>query len=348
MARLKLEELAELIRDLPDATVLAKTAAGSARCDDLFLCSLGFEERCLTIPSMLANIGYRADRAVYLAYSTNYNDNNVNLPALQEVLGCISSDVSAIQIDELDSAVHLGNMLRQMKSEALVSFDFSVSSNKTIFRLLRALMTVDIQLRLYYSEAAVYHPTEVEYNADPGRWSQDEMFGIEHGVREVVASTEYPGRHLDPLPNCVVVFPGFKPDRARAAINLVDPALLTRTDDSVKWILGVPHLTEDSWRLSAMRAINEIASDAPQYEVSTFEYKDSLGVLEQIYLNVQDRFNVSLAPFGSKMQALASCLFCHIHPDIRVIFASPKEYDASVYSKGAKALWQLGGESGAR
>jgi hypothetical protein len=105
--------------------------------------------------------------------------------------------------------------------------------------------------------------------------------------------------------------------------------------------LGVPHLLEDSWRIEAMRTINEIGPEMPQYEVSTFDYKECLGTLEQIYLGAQDSSNISLAPFGSKMQALAGCIFCHLHPDVRVIFASPKAYDASQYSKGAKATWEI-------
>jgi hypothetical protein len=202
-------------------------------------------------------------------------------------------------------------------------------------------LSTGCNLRLLYSEASVYHPTKEEYAADPGRWSRDEGFGIEHGVSEVAAGHEYPGRHLDPLPNSIIVFPSFKPDRARAAINLVDPALLTRPRQAVKWLLGVPHLPEDSWRLEAMRAINEVGPDAPQFEVSTFDYKESLATLEQAYLSSQDSNNVSLAPFGSKMQALAGCIFCHLHPDVRVIFASPKSYDASLYSKGVKAAWEI-------
>jgi hypothetical protein len=105
--------------------------------------------------------------------------------------------------------------------------------------------------------------------------------------------------------------------------------------------LGLPHLHEDLWRLEAMRMINEIGLDMPQHEVSTFDYKECLSILEQIYLAAQDSSNISLAPFGSKMQALAGCIFCQIHPDIRVIFASPKSYNASQYSNGVKATWEI-------
>jgi hypothetical protein len=342
MAHLRTIELAEILKDLPDAATFNPSTHVPLAREDLFICALGFEERCVTIPTMLARQGYTSRRAVFLEYSTNRIDNSVNLPRLEEALRSISSQVTAIQIDDLNSVAQLSQILDQIGAEPLsVRFDISVSSNKAMFRVLRALIAADVSLHVLYAEAATYHPTRSEYQTAPERWANEEGFGLEHGVSEVAASTEYPGRHLDPLPNCVLVFPSFKPDRAKAAINLVDPALLAKADDSVKWLLGVPHLAEDEWRLQIMRTINGIAPASPQYEVSTFDYKETLGTLEQLYRAAQDRFNISLAPFGSKMQALASCLFCHICPDVRVIFASPKEYDASLYSKGTKATWHL-------
>jgi hypothetical protein len=344
MAHVRVIELAEIIKALPDAAPLRLEKEQPVAADELFVCALGFEERCLTIPSQLAEGGYRARRAAYLEYGTNRDENSVNRPALKECLKRIARTVEVIQIDSLESAAEIRSILGGgFDTEELkrVTFDMSVASNRCVFRILGVLLSADCNLRLLYSEAKVYHPTKEEYARDPGRWSRDESFGIERGVSEVAASPEYPGRHLDPLPNSIIVFPSFKPDRARAAINLVDPALLTRPLNAVKWLLGVPHLPGDSWRLEAMRAINEISSDMPQFEVSTFDYKECLAILEQTYLTAQDSSNISLAPFGSKMQALAACLFCHLHPDVRVIFASPKRYDASQYSKGAKAMWEI-------
>jgi hypothetical protein len=344
MARVRVIELAEIIKTLPDAGPLRIEREPADGADELFICALGFEERCLTIPSQLAEGGYSARRAVYLEYGTNRDENAVNRPALKDCLKQIAQNVEVIQIDSPESAAEIRAILgsgfdaQELKR---VTFDISVASNRCIFRILRVLLSTECILRLLYCEAKVYHPTKEEYAREPSRWSRDESFGIEHGVSEVAASPEYPGRHLDPLPNSIIVFPSFKPDRARAAISLVDPALLTRPRNAVKWLLGVPHLPEDLWRLEAMRAINEIGADMPQFEVSTFDYKECLAILEQVYLMSQDSSNISLAPFGSKMQALAACLFCHVHPDVRVIFAAPKRYDASQYSRGTKAAWEM-------
>ncbi|MGO9270591.1 MAG: hypothetical protein ACLQOO_10120 [Terriglobia bacterium] len=230
MARLRMIELAEIMKLLPDAVPFRPEKEMPPEVDEVFICALGFEGRCLAIPSQLAEGKYRANRAVYFEYSTNRDDNTVNRPALEGALGRIARGTQVIQVDSLESPAQIRSLLEggvESGRPRRVTFDISVASNRLVFRVLGVLLSVDCHLRLLYSEARLYHPTKDEYASDPARWSRDEGFGTEHGVGEVGAAHEYPGRHLDPLPNSIIVFPSFKPDRARAAINLVDPALLT-------------------------------------------------------------------------------------------------------------------------
>ena len=56
---------------------------------------------------------------------------------------------------------------------------------------------------------------------------------------------------------------------------------------------------------------------------------------------MSERYTITLSPLGSKMQALGTALFCYMHPDVRVIFSTPKEYNATQYSKGCKEVWKL-------
>ena len=48
-----------------------------------------------------------------------------------------------------------------------------------------------------------------------------------------------------------------------------------------------------------------------------------------------------MSPLGSKMQALGTALFCYMHPEVRLVFALPKEYNAADYSTGCKDFWQV-------
>lgn len=165
--------------------------------------------------------------------------------------------------------------------------------------------------------------------------------GLERGVGNLETSIDYPGYHLDQLPDCLVLFPSFNGDRSKAVLSAVDPSLLTSPGKKVYWLLGLPHLEKDRWRISAMEMINEIPKGSLQIEVSTFDYKESIRVLESIYAEVGERYNLTLSPLGSKLQSLGTALFCYLHPEVRVLLATPREYNATRYSDGCKAIWKI-------
>jgi hypothetical protein len=242
------------------------------------------------------------------------------------------------------------NRLRQsLKSAAAASkahelrvlFDISVVSNRLLMRTMKVLMELDIDLTLLYSEAALYHPTLAEYQSDPTKWESGGPLALDFGVNQVEYGEEHPGYQVDQLPDCVISICGFSKDRTRAAISKVDPSLLTVPGDKVVCLVGVPHLPENHWRLAMMRKIHELGAEVPQYEVSTFDYKKTLCTLEEIYEARAGRFKFTLSPLGSKMQALGSALFCYLKPDIRVVFATPKQYNATLYSEGCRETWSI-------
>jgi hypothetical protein len=130
-------------------------------------------------------------------------------------------------------------------------------------------------------------------------------------------------------------------NQVKVSAGFVDPWLLSNPKDKVVWLIGVPHLDEDRWRLEAMKKINDISDRVPQYQVSTFDYKETLQVLEHLYVEKAETHTVTLSALGSKMQALGTALFCYIHPDVRVILSTPKEYNAAQYSEGCKNVWEI-------
>ena len=90
-----------------------------------------------------------------------------------------------------------------------------------------------------------------------------------------------------------------------------------------------------------MKDINRIGDTDNQYEVSTFDYKETMQILERLYTKKSEEHTITVSPLGSKLQALGTALFCYIHPDVRVIFSTPKEYNAAQYSDGCKNIWAL-------
>jgi hypothetical protein len=91
-----------------------------------------------------------------------------------------------------------------------------------------------------------------------------------------------------------------------------------------------------------MRWINDLEDqNVPQYEVSTFNYKEVLTRLEAIYQERWQDYKLTMSVMGSKFQALGAALFHVIHPDVRMMFAIPQEYNAKNYSKGCAEMWKI-------
>ncbi len=345
MARIVRRHFADVVGLLSSIAPLDLERAGTTA-DGLFLCALGFEPRCLTLPGHLSEIGYRSRRSAYLKYATNLDDNNLNLSELEHHLHVVSTPVDSLDADAADFPIRLRSLLDLVVSEAeskpaSVTLDISVMANRLLLRSMKVLLEYDICVRIIYSEAGVYHPTIQEYEQDPARWTGCDSLGLERGVSEVMPSIDHPGHALDPLPDCLILFPSFKPERSRAVISFVDPSLLANPAGKVVWVLGEPHLLEDRWRLDLMKRINGIGEGTPQYLVSTFDYRETLRALEDLYSEKSERHTITVSPLGSKMQALGIALFCYMHPDVRVIFSIPTEYNAFQYSEGCKAMWEI-------
>ena len=77
------------------------------------------------------------------------------------------------------------------------------------------------------------------------------------------------------------------------------------------------------------------------YEISTFDYKETLKVLDRIYNSKNLDFHINISALGSKMQTLGLALFCYIKPDVSVYLAIPEKYNPKQYSEGCKATWQI-------
>ena len=335
-------EISEALQKLPPILPF-DVSNESSRKDDLFLVALGFEERCLWIPELLAQgKNYFASRAVYFEYTINQNDNELNRPRLVDALSSFAKSVRPMPLDSDEFASQLRSLLSELCGEAIpqVTFDISVCSSRLLISTLTVLFEFNLALRLVYSEACVYHPTKDEYAADPHKWTSDENLGLARGVSAISRSPDHPGSRRDMLPEAVIAFPTFKPERIKAILADIDPSLL-RQHERVIWLIGKPHLEEDRWRTAVQRSINNIPESACCYELDTFDYKNTLEMLERVYEPLDCQYLVNIAPLGSKLQSVGVMLFWYVHPEIGIYFASPREFNAYQYSEGCKATWSI-------
>ena len=346
MANAKKVELSEILSRLPEIQPFNPGLKPHYGPDDLFLCALGFEPRCLTLPKLLAENGYRSERVVFFEYDTNSDDNDKNRPELEKHLRSISDNVQSLPLSDPDAPNELREILGSVSKSTpgtapQITFDVSAAANRIVVTSMAILCEAEGSLNVLYSEAAIYHPTQIEYEAEPSVWRDESLLGLERGVGGVRPSREAPGQHFDQLPDAIILFPTFKRERSQAVIDFVDPSLIGIRGEQIVWLVGIPHLGENRWRIDALREINELNAEDVQYEVSTLHYQDTLKTLEAIHNRLSDRYKLTLSPIGSKMQALGSSLFSYIHSDARIVFAIPKEYNAAQYSEGCRETWRI-------
>jgi hypothetical protein len=340
MMKLQTIELHEVLHKIADVGPFS----GEWRNADLFLCALGFEPRALTVPQELAKKGFKCQMSIYLEYKGNNRANLLNLRSLSKFLKGFSGDlVQALPADDLSIAsqlkTHVAILVKQKSGPAKVVFDVSAAASRVVMSVMKVLLENEVDLTILYAEAEKYYPTLEEYE-NLGKRTISEV-AIEKGVEFVQGSPEFPGQHLDPLPNCLIIVPGFNMERTKAVLGTLDPTLITSPNESIVWLIGVPHLEENEWRYKALLAVNELDEKTAHFKVSTFEYKNFMLVLQRIWLERWRSNNITLSLLGSKLQTVGASLFCYLHPDIKLIMSAPKQYSAKHYSEGCRAIWQL-------
>ena len=346
MARARKVELSTIVGRLPEIQIFNPRNGPAYGPDDLFLCALGFEPRCLTLPKLLAENGYRSERVVFFEYDTNVDGNEVNRQELTRYLNAISDSIQPLSLSNPDYSNELRRILEGISGATLgkdprVTLDLSVAANRIVVTTMAILCEAEAHLNVLYSEATIYHPTKSEYEAEPSVGSDESERGLERGVGDVRPSREFPGQHFDQLPNAIILFPAFKAERSKAVIDFVDPSLVGAQGEHIVWLVGAPPLPENKWRIDALKEINGLTEKDFQHEISTLDYRETLSRLESIYDQLWDTYKLTLSPIGSKMQALGSSLFSYIHPDTRIVFAIPQEYNATQYSEGCRETWKI-------
>lgn len=340
MAILQVRELRSALDCLPNIEEISDEKIFIRNYDNLFLCALGFEQRCLKIPKMLSKIdSYRCSKSIYFTYKTNKADSLSNHSKLSEFLSDFSDFVSSMECDEDDFNINFRNTISQLcltDPNPNIIFDISACSSKVILIVLKILLDFDIRVKIVYTEAEIYHPTPDEINTKKkfNNWIADDKLGLSKGA-DCFISSEFPGNNRDNHLSAIIVFASFKPERNRNAIAKVDETLLTNPGSRVKWIIGEPYNEKDQYRKKFLIDSNKLNQNSEFHTISTFDYKDTLRKLDEIFNDEKNsKYHMVISPLGSKMQSVAIALYHFLKPDIAIIFSQPKEYNAKGYSKG--------------
>lgn len=317
---------------------------------DIVIHAPGFEDRTMAVagalvPSPLA-------RAILLDY-VPFNPRN-RLSDVREALlarGVEVADEDILKYNRFDP----GDFETRLQARLLLHgarravVDISTMSKLEIMLVLNVCYGVDLSVRILYTEADTYGPSQKEFESakDKNEIHRPtlQVFTGVHGVVRVdsLASVAMQGQ-----PTAALVFMSFNDALTQILLNTVYPGRL---------FLINGHPPVHSWREEATAWIHDQvrrewtednpvhAADAgrvqmPKRVVSTLDYRETVSLLLQLYWELSASHRILLAPAGSKLQAVGCYLVKALHPDIHIEYPSPEGF-LHYYSSGVGSRWLL-------
>jgi hypothetical protein len=341
-------------RDLPDIlTKLPNTLRfDAAQVWDVVICTLGFEDRSHAIIDQIVSTGSAARTILVLVrYPTNEIDNSANenffVAAAQKMAGFYQ-----ITYTRREFAGSLTKTLNAIPflDQANVLFDISSCSSYVFYPTINALIQRDINLTIGYVEADVYYPTKEEWSDIAGRSREENNLFVQSfenagfqslGVDDIYSHSIFSEMNPGSRPGLLIAVPNFSVMRMNA-IKTRDRETNNTPYDGVYWVIGTPPGDQNKWRIEAMKSTHSLdhVANALIAHVSTFDYKEMLKTLENIWYEYRYKFYLSIGPLGSKMQHLGTFLFLYLHKDVGLWLAEPKEFRAGRFSTGCGSSWQ--------
>lgn len=317
--------------DLPDIGRLSEYVTYN---NELFVCALGFEDRCVAGAKMLSELDYKPEHVVVLTYDTNPDDNLEKKPKLEEYLRQICSKISYVEYFYTEPLQNVKKFKKFLQDNFVgkinVTVDISSFSSSAVLQIINELIknpSVET-IQIIYAEAETYYPkTSTGY-------TNNEFLST--GLKDVITLPDFAGLFSVGYPHLLITFLGFSSTRARGVYNWYQPSRKIG-------IVGIPRKKELAWRVDLAKQIheNDYQFSDPLKEETTFDYKHTLDLLEDLYDTHSSKYNIGIASFGSKLQTLATLFFLKNHPDVQAIISIPKQFNSKSYSEGIGDVWRL-------
>ena len=321
---------------------LSDVANGSIGAPTLFICSASFEERCLSVPDAVAQLGVPGC-TVLVSFNEDYEEEaQVNLRKLKQIfpnaLTCrLRTDDPILTMDHLSEGI--GEAWKSRPS-GTVFVDITTFTRESLLILLQCLWRTASRgdkVMLFYSRVREY---------DVGRSEENKW--LSKGIREVRSVLGFPGDLKPSLPTHLIVMAGFEGDRAVALVTKFEPSFVS---------LGVADSSEGDTRNH--QSINESRMRQMSHEVGNlaipiWEFKfsgydpqrTSVDLLEQID-RVQSEcqntggVNTIIAPMNTKLSTVGSALVGMRKPTIQLCYAQADLYNYRTYSEPGDTVYSF-------
>lgn len=339
--------LDELLNNLPNTECLYVAALPEPM---LYIGAVGFEDRAFGVLNETLRVGKKIDHVIGIEYRP-YNKKN-RIDEFKDTLNKLVLPEANIHWSIYDRYVpdefieEIFKIVNFIPGDYNIVVDISAMSKLLIVVLLHGLRELPNRVTIVYTEAKVYHPTPEAYTAkktELDKETENPPVFLTTDIYDIVTTKSLSSVAMQGFPLLMVAFPTFNHLELFALVNDITPQHLILLD-------GRPHEGHNYWRQEAIRHLNRkiiqgsfSKDDFPPEErkvISTFDYKETIRLLEEIYAHYKYNRKIIVAPTGSKLQSLGIFLFKQMHPDIQIIYPVTKGF-ANEYTEGSRAFWQI-------
>lgn len=190
-------------------------------------------------------------------------------------------------------------------SDAILNI--STMTRNMIFSLIHFLEKLDIKYKVRYYPVES-HGTELTKNP-----SMPEMI-FQHG-----------GVMLPDLQTALIVMVGYDTKRVQQLYNFFEPK---------KILIGIGSNHQTVTPPNYDTSFNEI-SNKHVFNIDSFSNESVFIKLEELYLDLKDKYNVLVCSLGPKLETIGIYKFHKKNPEVGLVYAPSKDYSEN-YSKGIK------------
>jgi len=288
---------------------------------DFFICSASYEDRCLSIPSHLADI--RIKNPLICAHEEFKSYLKDNLASIENYLGAGARKIIAqhnnpvIGTDQLHSAIKAAQT-EKPQSFVVDATTFTHEGLLILIALLANTMKSDDRLQVVYAPAKRYAIGK----ADEERW-------LSRGVQSVRSVLGYPGLFKPAQKMHLVVMVGFETERVRLLIEACEPDGLSLGCGNDSTDEANNHLVVNE---SASLSLSGLYPNVRRFGFSCVDFEATRTALEQ-HVSELSGYNVMLAPMNTKLSTIGAALFAISEPRVQLCYAPAVTYNVAAYSE---------------
>ena len=288
---------------------------------DVFICSASYEERCKSVPGVLAdhpNVGRRL-------VCFNQNSSSAVAGNAEYLLARLGSNSERVPLDKANSLTTADNLQRALSRAGSDDSDLSYLVDITTFTHEALLILLRLLQRIRKGSVVLAYAIADEYSVG----LPTEQKWLSKGITDIRSVLGYPGDSKPSRKSHLIVLVGYEGDRAERLLDEYQPNVISLGFGQEGTGTATQH--EPLNRLAFAR----LASKVSKYNEFEFSCVD-IATVESVISAQAALFpdcNVVIAPMNSKLSTVGVAGAAFRNNNIQLCYAGASQYNIEGYSR---------------